>query len=122
MIKSLPADIWQSFGESGWGPHGKHAFMEFDYGTVARQDMYADDAAAGHFSDEVMQQETVTVTSSPRARELSADGSCAWIEYYANQAILDKVGRLYDVDYDTFGWYSLNPWKARLEECLKRRQ
>ena len=98
VLKSLPADIWQSFGESGWGPHGNHAFMEFDYGTVARQD---------------------TVTSSPRARDLSSDGSCAWIEYYADQAILDKVGRLYDVDYDTFGWYNLNPWKVKLEECFK---
>ena len=35
VIKSLPGGIWESFGESGWGPDGQHAFMEFDYGGAA---------------------------------------------------------------------------------------
>jgi len=34
VIKSLPGDLWESFGASGWGPEGKHAFMEFDYGAA----------------------------------------------------------------------------------------
>ncbi len=34
VIKSLPGDLWETFGASGWGPDGRHAFMEFDYGTA----------------------------------------------------------------------------------------
>ncbi len=34
VIKSLPGNLWESFGASGWGPDGRHAFMEFDYGTA----------------------------------------------------------------------------------------
>lgn len=47
MLKSLPGDIWESFGASGWGPDGEHAFMEFDYGGVAWRrnvDVHVEDA------------------------------------------------------------------------------
>ncbi|CAM9549883.1 unnamed protein product [Laminaria digitata] len=122
VLKSLPGRIWQSFGESGWGPDGKHAFMEFDYGTAVRHDVYADQDAEGHPSNEAVKQEQSTPTASPRARDLSANGSCAWTEYYADQAILDKVGRVYGVDFEFFGWYDIESWKERLEACLKGRQ
>ena len=78
MLKSLPGDIWQTFGESGWGPEGKYAFMEFDYGTAARSDAYADQNASGHVWNEAMHQEQSTPTVLPSARDLSAKGSCAW--------------------------------------------
>lgn len=78
-----------------------------------RHDMYAGRDTAGHASIE---------TRSSRARDLSSDGSCAWTKYYVDQAMLDKVGRVYVQDFELFGWYDIEWWKERLEECLKRPQ
>lgn len=122
MLKSLPGDIWQSFGESGWGPEGEHAFMEFDYGTVTEQAVHhADGVAVDITLNEALDQGKSSPIVPPRARDLSSGGSCAWTAYYADHAMLDKVGRLYSEDYDTFGWYDLSLWHARLDTCLKGR-
>ena len=125
VLKSLPGDIWRDFGQSGWGPHGDHAFMEFDYGTVARSYPYADQDAAGYGAVEREQngdekaQTTSPPTISPRARDLFVDGSCAWTEYYTDRTILEKAGSLYRQDFDLFGWYDLYAWRERLEACLQ---
>ena len=121
MLKSLPGDIWQNFGESGWGPEGKHAFMEFDYGTVSRHDTYADQVDAGRTS-KAMKREQKNPTASSRAQNLFLGDSCAWTEYYSDHAILDKVGLLYSEDFELFGWYDIAVWKKRLEACLKGRK
>lgn len=43
VLKSLPNDIWDSYGASWWGPDGKHAFMEFDYrGVLGAKIKYPD--------------------------------------------------------------------------------
>ncbi|CAM9252771.1 unnamed protein product, partial [Laminaria digitata] len=129
VLKSLPGDIWRSFGDSGWGPDGKHAFMEFDYGTAVRHVAYADQDNAGDISDRIVQWEQNgwhggnTSTSappnvSPRARDLFSAGSCAWTEYYANQTMLNKVGHLYSADYGLFGWYDIKSWHERMEACF----
>ncbi|CAM9511475.1 unnamed protein product, partial [Laminaria digitata] len=118
VLKSLPGDIWRSFGESGWGPEGKHAFMEFDYGTVARHDDREINAGHGGEAAEEAQQTSGSPIASPRARDLFSDGSCAWTDYYADHAILDKVGRLYSADFGLFGWYDLDEWRERLQACL----
>ncbi|CAM9969291.1 unnamed protein product, partial [Laminaria digitata] len=57
VLKSLPGDIWRDFAESGWGPYGQHAFMEFDYGTVARHYPYADQDTAGDLSNQAVERE-----------------------------------------------------------------
>ena len=121
----MPGDIWRDFGETGWGPHGNLAFMEFDYGTVARHYPYADHDAAGNQAVERGQNadERAEIPSpptlSPRARDLFSDGSCAWTEYYTHRTILEKVGALYRQDFDLFGWYDLHAWRERLEVCLQ---
>ena len=136
VLKSLPGDIWRSFGESGWGPQGKHAFMEFDYGSAARHDVYADQQEADRVPNEGVKrvqnygrdgqvgddQNTSLTTIARRARDLFANGSCAWTEYYADQTILDQVGHIYSADFDLFEWYSLDSWRQRLEACLKGRE
>ena len=125
MLKSLPGDIWRDFGESGWGPNGKHAFMEFDYGTVARHYPYADQDTAENQpvgqnqNDETTGPTTASPTISLRAGDLFSDGSCAWTEYFTDQTILEKVGGLYSQDFDLFGWYDLDSWRGKLEACLK---
>ena len=65
MLKSLPGDIlWRSFGESGWGPQGKHAFMEFDYGSAVRHDVYADHQdGAGPLSNEGVERNKTLATT-----------------------------------------------------------
>ncbi|CAM9272261.1 unnamed protein product, partial [Laminaria digitata] len=128
VLKSLPGDIWSDFGESGWGLHGKHAFMGFDYGTVARHYPFADQDTKGLVSkaaverkqdEETGDQTTSPPTFSPRARDLFSDGSCEWTEYYTDQTILEKIGGLYSQDFDLFGWYDLQVWRERLEACKK---
>lgn len=132
MLKSLPGDIWHSFGESGWGPDGKHAFMEYDYGTAARHDVLVDEDGAGRLSNETAEgkrekwhrreaavSRSATPTVSPRAGDMFTGDSCAWTEYYADQNILEKVGHLYRADFELFQWYNLNAWRDRLEACLQ---
>lgn len=130
MLKSLPGDIWRSFGESGWGPEGKHAFMEYDYGTAVRHDVLADQDGSGRLLNKVVERQVnewhgweENIPSSPptaslRARTLFSDGSCGWTEYYTDQKTLDKVGHLYSADYGLFGWYDLDSWKERLQACF----
>eukprot|EP00904_Undaria_pinnatifida_P002354 jgi/Undpi1/12119/HiC_scaffold_5.g01795.m1 len=127
VFKSLPGDIWRNFGQSGWGPHGKHAFMEFDYGTVARHYPYVEINTDGLVSNKAIEpdlpeyeegQNNAAPTISPRAQELFSDGSCGWAEFYTDLKMLDSVGRLYGDDYELFGWYDLQPWRERLELCL----
>lgn len=131
MLKSLPGDVWSSFGESGWGPEGKHALMEYDYGTAIRQGMYADQDGAdrllrnsverepNEWHDRAGDQTSDPPTISPRARDLVSADPCAWTKYYVDQTILDKVGHLYRADYSLFGWYDLDSWHEMLEVCLK---
>lgn len=127
MLKSLPGDIWRDFGASGWGPDGKHAFIEFDYGTVARHHPYAtpdrdnggNQAVEREDNEQPSGQTASSPTISPRARDLFSDGSCAWTKYYTDQTILEKVGRLYSQDFDLLGWYDLDAWREKLDACLK---
>lgn len=95
--------------------------MEFDYGTVAQQEEYANHDAADQMSDDIVRRKQNTATGLLRTRDLFSDGSCAWTEYYTDDAILDKVGRLYGEDYDMLGWYDIKSWQERLEACLKER-
>ncbi|CAM9444879.1 unnamed protein product, partial [Laminaria digitata] len=135
VLKSLPGNIWRSFGKSGWGPDGKHAFMEFDYGTAARHDVYTDEGDTGRrLSKETAEAERETwhrreaeapgsapPAAPPRARDMFSGDSCAWIEYYADENILKKVGHLYKADFDLFEWYKLDAWRDKLEVCLQGR-
>ena len=79
--------------------------MEFDYGTAVRHEVYAEQDDSGRLSNRVVEREqnewhgwgaevqtSAPSTASFRARDLFAEGSCAWTEYYADQNILDKVG------------------------------
>ena len=108
--------------------------MEFDYGTAVRHEVYAEQDDSGRLSNRVVEREqnewhgwgaevqtSAPSTASFRARDLFAEGSCAWTEYYADQNILDKVGHLYSADYDLFGWYDLASWQERLEACFNWR-
>lgn len=120
VLKSLPGGLWGEYGASGWGPDGKYAFMEFDYGSVLRQNKSptGDDVgvvagAAGGAND------GVEGSSSPlRARELFEANSCDWVKFYPDEAMLKRVAALFSIDYDILGWYSLDPWIERLHECL----
>lgn len=57
VLKPLPGGMWHLFGESGWDPDGKHAFMEYDYGTAARQDVHVGEDGAGRLSGETTAEE-----------------------------------------------------------------
>lgn len=109
--------------------------MDFDYGTVARHNANAEQEDLRSSVNEDMERERTNwfpgwgegQTPDPpkdsiRARDLFSDGSCAWTEYYANYNILEKVGRLYSSDFGLFGWYDLDSWKQRLEECFNWRE
>ena len=125
VLRSLPGDIWRDFGQSGWGPHGTNAFMEFDYGTVARQYTYADrdttenQAVGREENEEASGRTTSASTLSSHAGDLFSGGSCAWTQYYTDLTTLERVGTLYSKDFDLFGWYDVDTWRERLEACLK---
>lgn len=112
VLKSLPGGIWDKYGESGWGPEGQHSFMEFDYGKP-----YQDSGDSP--SDTSPSSGKVTPR---RTRDLFADGSCAWTEYYVDERVLDIVKVLYSSDYKLYAWYEIGHWKERMRECFKDRQ
>lgn len=98
--------------------------MGFDYGTVARtykdaeQDTAENQAVEREQTGEAGGEITPPLTTSVHAGHLFKDGSCAWTEYYTDQKILEKVGRLYSQDFELFGWYDLHAWRERLYSCL----
>ncbi|CAM9890366.1 unnamed protein product [Scytosiphon promiscuus] len=117
VLKSLPGGVWEAFGASGWGPDGKHAFMEFDYGEAASawrsSSSSANEEAGMDVNDDL-------VTPLPhRARDLfDGEDPCAWVEFYGSLETLEEVGRLYEMDYKYYRWYRLDPWRERLQNCL----
>ncbi|CAB1117046.1 unnamed protein product [Ectocarpus sp. CCAP 1310/34] len=121
VVKSLPGDIWEAFGKSGWGPDGKHAFMDFDYGRGA----WRGEATSGR-GGEAVGGGTQTAEGNdmgdpfPRhARDLfEGENPCAWTEYYSDLEILDAVGVVYEMDYTHYRWYRLDVWKGKLNDCL----
>eukprot|EP00903_Cladosiphon_okamuranus_P010491 g9923.t1 len=118
VLKSLPGDIWGSFGASGWGPDGKHAFMAFDYGGVAWR------KSAGVHAGGAQREDTGRDEDPPlprRANDLFEGESCEWATYYGGMETLEAIGKLYAVDYNQFRWYQLDPWRERLEGCISRR-
>ncbi|CAN0169613.1 unnamed protein product [Ectocarpus fasciculatus] len=122
VVKSLPGDIWEAFGKSGWGPEGKHAFMEFDYGRDERRRRRRPGAAVG---DEAQQPEGNDKNEPlpPRARDLfDGEDLCAWAEYYTDLDTLEAVGKIYELDYIYYRWYRLDPWRERLQACLAARR
>eukprot|EP00903_Cladosiphon_okamuranus_P010492 g9924.t1 len=80
VLKSLPGDIWESFGASGWGPDGKYAFMEFDYGRVASQRALA-------WAQEEQERDVDPLLR--RASDLFEGESCEWAEYYGSMETLE---------------------------------
>ena len=56
-----------------------------------------------------------------RARDLFEGSSCAWAEFYADLATLDRVGAIFTVDYNLFRWYNFDAWRVRLKSCLEKR-
>ncbi|CAB1121525.1 unnamed protein product [Ectocarpus sp. CCAP 1310/34] len=136
VVKSLPGDIWEAFGKSGWGPDEKHAFMDFDYGrgawrgelpnggggeAVGGGTQTAEGAATkGHHLCGGGGEGNDMGDSLPRhARDLfEGENPCAWTEYYSDLEILDAVGVVYEMDYTHYRWYRLDVWKEKLIDCL----
>lgn len=116
VLKSLPNDIWNTYGASGWGPRGEHAFMEFDYraglleGDEGRESTVKDGAGSN-------EKDAAPRAAPRRARDLFDNGSCAWTAYFPDEETLNKVRSLYASDYDHFHWYGVDYWKQRLKEC-----
>eukprot|EP00903_Cladosiphon_okamuranus_P010490 g9922.t1 len=101
VLKSLPGDTWESFGASGWGPDGKHAFMGFDYGAVASR------KSAGVHAEGAQREDTKRDWDPPprRASELFEGASCKWVGYYGDMETLEAVSELYAPDYSHFRWF-----------------
>ncbi|CAB1105808.1 unnamed protein product [Ectocarpus sp. CCAP 1310/34] len=115
LVKSLPGDIWEAFGKSGWGPEGQYAFMEFDYGRNARR------RQGGPVGEEAQRPEGNDKDEPlpPRARDLfDGEDLCAWAEYYTDLETLETVGKIYELDYIYYRWYRLDSWRERLQACL----
>lgn len=63
----------------------------------------------------------LATTLPTRARDLfDGEDSCAWVEFYGSLEKLEAVGRLYEMDYRLYRWYSLEPWRERFRACLQR--
>lgn len=121
VLKSLPGDMWDEYGASGWGPDGQNAFMEFDYGSVLRSDKVlpntsgGTDGGAGDVAGGEIPAES---PSSGHAYNLFKADSCDWMRFYPDEDTLERVAALYSMDYITFGWYGLGPWIDRMHACL----
>ncbi|CAM9540049.1 unnamed protein product, partial [Ectocarpus fasciculatus] len=123
VVKSLPGDVWQLFGRSGWGPERKHAFMDFDYGRGAWRGEAANGGAGEAVGDGRQRVEGNDIDDPlPRhARDLfEGKDPCAWTDYYSDLETLDAVGMVYEMDYAQYRWYRLDLWKEKLTDCLAR--
>ena len=121
VLKSLPDDIWDSYGASGWGPDGKHAFMEFDYGGAWSSSLRGGSGGVGGGGAEEGGGTIPGGAMPRRARDLFEASSCAWAEFYGDVATLEKVGKIFGVDYSLFRWYDFDAWRVRLQACLEQR-
>lgn len=120
VLKSLPGDIWETYAETGWGPHGDKSFMSFDYRKPYQDETLAKDGSSG---DSTKGEKTAPGMPPPhQAQDLFEGDSCAWTEYYRDEQTLNAVARLYAADFDMFGWYNLDEWRERLFRCLRGRQ
>lgn len=113
VFKSLPGDIWQDYGASGWGPHGKDAFMQFDYGgAVIRSIENVDPGSVG---------ETLDGLGIPSRTSDLFEGSCRWTEFYTDVEMLETVATLYELDFSLYGWYNIDGWKEEFKRCQRSR-
>ncbi|CAM9555173.1 unnamed protein product [Ectocarpus sp. 12 AP-2014] len=128
VMKSLPGDIWEAFGRSGWGPDREHAFMDFDYGRGAWRGA-ADSGGEGESVDSFHVSPSLCHCWCPgndmddplprHARDLfDGEDPCAWTKYYSDLETLDAVGMVYEMDYIHYRWYRLDLWKEKLDDCL----
>lgn len=121
---SLPGQLWENYGASGWGPDGTQAFMEYDYGAIDRQNIRNDGLGrafnhdASHDWDKQIQAQQISEpVRIPRNVRDVIDNSCKWTLYYTDEKILRNVGRAYAMDYELYGWYSIDHWLERLKKC-----
>lgn len=109
---SLPGNVWNKYGASGWGPNGNQAFMEYDYGAIGTQNVTRMTRAAEVLSD------SINHPAIPNhAGHFFEEGSCKWTQYFTNEDILYKIEQVYQADYHLYGWYNISVWIQRLRSC-----
>lgn len=113
VFKSLPGDIWEDYGASGWGPYGEGAFMESDYGGAVQRTI--DNAGSGSVGG------ALDDFGIPRRASDLFEDSCRWTEWYTDIKMLETVAALYEVDFSLYGWYSIDHWKKEFERCQSGR-